>query len=80
MFIFTPLTDCLSVTLQAPRLSHLSPQCSLSRHLASAEGFLDVVEWLLSHGVDPNPIDRFKRTPLEVRPYAWSRCAWPLCH
>ena len=36
------------------------------RHLASAEGFLDIVEWLLSYGVDPNPVDRFKRTPLEV--------------
>ena len=35
-------------------------------HLASAEGFLDIVQWLLSHNVDPNPIDRFKRTPLEV--------------
>ena len=40
-------------------------------HLASAEGFLDVVQWLLSHNVDPNPIDRFKRTPLEVRYHSY---------
>ena len=25
-----------------------------------------MVAWLLSKGVDVNPIDRFKRTPLEV--------------
>jgi serine/threonine protein kinase len=34
-------------------------------HLASAEGCFSVVEWLLSEGADPNPIDRFGRTPLE---------------
>lgn len=37
------------------------------RHLAAAEGCYSVVEWLLTEGkCVPNPIDRFKRTPLEV--------------
>ena len=37
------------------------------RHLAAAEGCYSVVEWLLTEGkCAPNPIDRFKRTPLEV--------------
>ena len=36
------------------------------RHLSAAEGCYSVVAWLLSKGVDVNPIDRFKRTPLEV--------------
>ncbi|CAL5224575.1 g7281 [Coccomyxa viridis] len=35
-------------------------------HLAAAEGCYSVVEWLLTEGkCVPNPIDRFKRTPLE---------------
>ncbi|CAD7698960.1 unnamed protein product [Ostreobium quekettii] len=35
-------------------------------HLAAAEGCHSMVQWLLEeHGVDPNPVDRFKRTPLE---------------
>ncbi|CAK0787626.1 hypothetical protein CVIRNUC_010848 [Coccomyxa viridis] len=35
-------------------------------HLAAAEGCYSVVEWLLTEGkCAPNPIDRFKRTPLE---------------
>lgn len=34
-------------------------------HLASAEGHLNVVTWLLSKGSFLNPVDRFKRTPLE---------------
>ncbi len=37
------------------------------RHLAAAEGCYSAVVWLLAHGVDVNPVDRFKRTPLEVR-------------
>lgn len=45
--------------------------CSLfslaRRHLSSAEGAFSVVLWLLDHGADVNSIDRFKRTPLEVR-------------
>ena len=41
-------------------------QCQ-NRHLAAAEGCFSVVEWLLKEaGADPNPIDRFNRTPLEV--------------
>ncbi len=40
---------------------------SLCRHLASAEGCYSAVAWLLAQGVDVNAIDRFKRTPLEVR-------------
>lgn len=40
---------------------------SCSRHLAAAEGCYSVVQWLLTEGkCDPNPIDRFNRTPLEV--------------
>ena len=39
-----------------------------NRHLAAAEGCFSVVEWLLKEaGADPNPIDRFNRTPLEAR-------------
>ncbi|KAG2500845.1 hypothetical protein HYH03_001606 [Edaphochlamys debaryana] len=34
-------------------------------HLAAAEGAFSVMLWLLDHGADVNPIDRFKRTPLE---------------
>ena len=34
-------------------------------HLASAEGYLSVVQWLLSNGSRPNAVDRFKRTALE---------------
>ena len=38
------------------------------RHLAAAEGCYSVVEWLLMEAhVSPNPVDRFSRTPLEVR-------------
>lgn len=36
------------------------------RHLAAAEGSYSAVSWLLQQGCDVNPIDRFKRTPLEV--------------
>lgn len=36
------------------------------RHLAAAEGCYSVVQWLLkSQAADPNPTDRFGRTPLE---------------
>lgn len=39
-----------------------------TRHLSSSEGCYSVVEWLLAEcGVEVNPVDRFKRTPLEVR-------------
>ncbi len=34
-------------------------------HLAAAEGQLDVVEWLLDQGFDPNPEDRWGGTPLD---------------
>lgn len=34
-------------------------------HLAASEGAFSVVLWLLDHGAEVNPIDRFKRTPLE---------------
>lgn len=37
------------------------------RHLAAAEGCFSVVAWLLDLGVEVNPVDRFHRTPLEVR-------------
>lgn len=36
-------------------------------HLAAAEGCYSVAAWLLEGcGADANPVDRFKRTPLEV--------------
>ncbi len=37
------------------------------RHLAASEGCYKVTEWLLEQGSDVNVLDRFKRTPLEVR-------------
>lgn len=37
------------------------------RHLAASEGSWSVAEWLLENGADINVVDRFKRTPLEVR-------------
>lgn len=40
----------------------------LFRHLAASEGSYKVTEWLLSEKADINSLDRFKRTPLEVRP------------
>ena len=44
--------------------------CSLHvhvcRHLAASEGAYQVTEWLLTHHVDVNALDRFRRTPLEV--------------
>lgn len=45
------------------------------RHLASSEGAYQVTEWLLTQQVDVNTLDRFKRTPLEVRcaGVAWRR-------
>jgi hypothetical protein len=37
-------------------------------HLAAAEGCYSTAAWLLEEcSVDANPVDRFKRTPLEVR-------------
>ena len=40
------------------------------RHLAASEGSYKVTEWLLSEQADINSLDRFKRTPLEVKPPA----------
>lgn len=39
----------------------------IRRHLASSEGSWSVAEWLLDNGSNINALDRFKRTPLEVR-------------
>jgi hypothetical protein len=36
-------------------------------HLASSEGCYQVTEWLISQGCNINALDRFNRTPLEVR-------------
>ena len=36
-------------------------------HLAASEGSYKVAEWLLEQKADVNALDRFKRTPLEVR-------------
>ncbi|KAF8063844.1 TRN1 [Scenedesmus sp. PABB004] len=49
---------------------HESTCCDYDRrtplHLAAAEGCYSVAAWLLEEcGVAPNPVDRFKRTPLE---------------
>jgi hypothetical protein len=42
------------------------------RHLAAAEGCYSTAAWLLEEcSVDSNPVDRFKRTPLEVRGWRW---------
>ena len=40
----------------------------LHRHLAAAEGQVAAVEWLLKSNCTANPVDRFSRTPLDVRP------------
>lgn len=37
------------------------------RHLAASENSFAVAEWLLQNGARVNSLDRFKRTPLEVR-------------
>ena len=48
------------------------PAC---RHLAAAEGCYSVVQWLVEDmGADPNPIDRFGRTPLEDAVRLWIHC------
>jgi Ankyrin repeat len=56
------------------------------RHLASSEGSWSVAEWLLDNGSNINALDRFKRTPLEVRRLQCPQCvhghmttpdAWP---
>ena len=48
-----------------PHTSHLFTL--LNRHLAAAEGCHSVAVWLLSQAANVNAIDRFNRTPLEVR-------------
>ena len=45
------------------------------RHLAASEGAYQVTEWLLTHHVDVNALDRFRRTPLEVHMGAVQCCA-----
>ena len=45
----------------------LSPDTTPCRHLAASEGSYKVTEWLLEQRVDVNAVDRFNRTPLEVR-------------
>lgn len=45
----------------------------LCRHLAAAEGQLAAVEWLLKSNCTANPVDRFLRTPLDVR-YTCNHC------
>ena len=49
-----------------PPLPLQPPTAQLNSHLAAAEGAYSVVEWLLTDcGAAVNPVDRFKRTPLE---------------
>lgn len=50
------------------------------RHLAASEGAYQVTEWLLTHHVDVNALDRFRRTPLEVHMGAALRWAGLGCH
>jgi len=58
---------CCPVTLSVP-----------ASHLAAAEGCYSVAAWLLEEcGADANPVDRFKRTPLEVG--GWSECPVLAC-
>ena len=49
------------------------------RHLAAAEGCYSVVLWLLSDmKCNPNPVDRFDRTPLEVNKPSSRQHPWLL--
>lgn len=54
--------------------------CMACRHVAAAEGQLSTVNWLLvAKSCNPNLVDRFSRTPLEVRPHSCAlaqRPAW----
>lgn len=52
-----------TLNLSDPKTSDYDKRTPL--HLASSEGCYSVVSWLLSQGVEVNPVDRFKRTPLE---------------
>ena len=47
------------VSLDSADYDHRAPL-----HLAAAEGHLEVVEYLINQGVDPNPRDRWGGTPL----------------
>jgi len=51
------------IDLKDHRTSDYDKRCPL--HLAAAEGCYSATAWLLAQGVAVNPIDRFKRTPLE---------------
>ncbi|GMH42437.1 hypothetical protein BSKO_10356 [Bryopsis sp. KO-2023] len=58
------LVDIWGLELKRPQCCDYDKRTSL--HLAAAEGCYSVVEWLIKEmNVDPSPVDRFKRTPLE---------------
>ncbi len=64
---------CTSCRLLSALMVFILPAC---RHLAAAEGCYSVVQWLVEDmGADPNPIDRFGRTPLEDAVRLWLRCS-----
>mmetsp|Transcript_18868 Transcript_18868/g.40627 ORF Transcript_18868/g.40627 Transcript_18868/m.40627 type:complete len:504 (+) Transcript_18868:214-1725(+) len=57
------ITTAWALPLKDPLTADYDKRTPL--HLAAAEGCYSVAAWLLAQGVDVNPVDRFKRTPLE---------------
>lgn len=57
------ITQAWGLQLQDPSTADYDKRTPL--HLAAAEGCYSVAEWLMQQGVAINPVDRFKRTPLE---------------
>ncbi|CAK0758375.1 hypothetical protein CVIRNUC_002615 [Coccomyxa viridis] len=60
----------LQALAEKHKIAVSDPSCSdydkrTPLHLAAAEGQLKTVEWLLQQECDPNPVDRFSRTPLD---------------
>lgn len=51
----------------------------LCRHIAAAEGAYTVCKWLIESDADINAMDRFQRTPLEVRGLFCQPCTAVYC-